>query len=369
MCNRSDKVLVAISGGVDSAVAAALLQEEGYDVTGVFLCMKNAADDQAASQACCSPADAEDAKQVAGILGIQLLTLPVSDAFDPIIEDFVAEYAHGRTPNPCIHCNTKIKFGRLFDVADSLGAKYIATGHHAQITNDDGQPVIARARGREKDQSYALCGIPRNRLSRILLPVGELEGKERVRRIARRMGLSVHDKPDSQEVCFVPNDDYVSLLRERAPEALRTGKIVTSDGQVLGNHDGYARFTIGQRRGLGVATGEPIYVIGIDPETATVTAGPREEIMSDRLAASKANWHRDVPDEFKGVVQIRYNHSGATGTVRITSPTTFEVAFDAPVSAITPGQAAVVYDDDRLLGGGWIEAQKGIPPWPAYTKT
>lgn len=355
MCNKPDKVLVAMSGGVDSAVAAMLLQEEGYDVTGVFLCMKGADDDQAPSRACCSPADADDARRVAGILGIQLLTLPVSDAFEPIIEDFVAEYARGRTPNPCIHCNTKIKFGRLFDMADSLGAKYVATGHHARIADCNG-PAIFRARVRRKDQSYALFGIPRNRLSRILLPVGELEGKEQVRRIAHRMGLPVHDKPDSQETCFVPDDDYVRLLRDRAPEALRAGKIVTSGGQVLGNHDGYARFTIGQRRGLGVAAGTPIYVTRIDPATATITAGPREELMSDRLVASKANWHRDTPDEFKAVVQIRYNHRGAPGTVRITAPTTFEATFDAPVSAITPGQAAVVYNDDRLLGGGWIEA-------------
>ncbi len=354
MREKPDKVLVAMSGGVDSAVAAMLLQEEGYDVTGVFLCLKRAADDRAPSRACCSPADADDARRVAEILSIQLLTLPVSDAFEPIIEDFVAEYARGRTPNPCIHCNTKIKFGRLFDVADSLGAKYIATGHHARIADCNG-PAIFRAKGRRKDQSYALFGIPRNRLSRILLPVGELEGKEQVRRIARRIGLPVHDKPDSQETCFVPDDDYVSLLRDRAPEALRAGKIVTSGGQVLGNHDGYARFTIGQRRGLGVAAGTPIYVTRIDPVTATVTAGPREELMSDHLVASKANWHRDTPDEFKAIVQIRYNHRGAPGTVRITAPTTFEVAFDAPVPAITPGQAAVVYDEDRLLGGGWTE--------------
>ncbi len=357
MSLHDEKVLVAMSGGVDSAVAAALLQEEGYDVTGVFLCLRGAADGRTPSRACCSPTDAADAQRVAEMLGIHLLTLPVSDAFESIIEDFVTEYAHGRTPNPCIHCNTKIKFGRLFDVADALGAKYVATGHHAQIANGGGRPGIVRARGRKKDQSYALFGIPRDCLSHILLPIGELEGKEQVRRIARRTGLFVYDKPDSQETCFVPDGDYVSLLRNRAPEALRTGKIITSAGQILGTHEGYARFTIGQRRGLGVAAGKPIYVTRIDPATATVTAGPCEELMSDHLAASKANWHRDMPKEFKAVVQIRYNHSGARGTVRITAATTFEVEFDDPVSAITPGQAAVVYDEDRLLGGGWIEGQ------------
>ena len=353
----NEKVLAAMSGGVDSSVAAGLLLEEGYGVTGVFLCLNRPPEANSASSACCSPIDADDARRVAEVLGIRLITHSVSDAFEPIIEDFAAEYARGRTPNPCIHCNTKIKFGRLLELADALGPdyKYIATGHYARIADRDGTPTILRGRDIAKDQSYALFGIHRNRLGRILLPIGELEDKQRVRQIARRMHLPVHDKPDSQEVCFVPNDDYVGLLRTRAPEALRGGNIVASDGRLLGRHDGYGRFTIGQRRGLGIAAGEPFYVTRIDPGTATVTLGPREEVMSAHLTASGANWHCEVPAEFEAGVQIRYNHRGAKGIVRVLDKASFEVTFAQPVSAITPGQAAVIYRDDRLLGGGWIE--------------
>ena len=348
-----------MSGGVDSSVAAGLLLEEGYDVTGVFLCLNRPPETSAASRACCSPRDADDARRVGDVLGIRMITHSVSDAFEPIIEDFAAEYARGRTPNPCIHCNTKIKFGRLFELADALGSgyKYIATGHHARIAYRDAQPAILRGRDIAKDQSYALFGIDRSRLSRVLLPIGELDAKQRVRDIARRMNLPTHDKPDSQEVCFVPNDDYVGLLRTRAPEALRGGNIVASDGRLLGTHDGYGRFTIGQRRGLGIAVGEPFYVTRIDPATATITLGPREEVMSSHLTGSGANWHCEILAEFEASVQIRYNHRGAKGVVRVLDETSFEVTFAQPVSAITPGQAAVIYRDDRLLGGGWIETK------------
>ena len=349
-----NKVLVAMSGGVDSSAAAALLLEEGCDVVGVFMCLS--APGGSAASRCCSQADAADAARVAEVLGIELVRLPVNDAFEEIIANFAAEYARGRTPNPCIHCNRMIKFGRLFDLAPSLGAGCVATGHHARIDAFGGEPAVMRARDRGKDQSYALFAVSRDRLERILLPVGALAGKDEVRAVARRMGLPVYDKPDSQEVCFVPDGDYAGLLRRRAPEALRAGDVVTGDGRVLGRHDGYGRYTIGQRRGLGVAAGEPRYVTRIDPATATVTIGPREEVMSAHLMASAANWHCDVPEEFEATVQIRYNHPGAEGTVRLTGEATFEVEFAHPVEAVTPGQAAVVYDADRLLGGGWIDS-------------
>jgi len=354
MSQTNDKVLVAMSGGVDSAVAAALLLDDGYDVTGAFLCLTRD-EGREHSRACCSPRDAADARRIADALGIPLITLPVSDSFDPIIDDFAAEYARGRTPNPCVHCNATIKFGRLFDVADAVGARYLASGHYARIVHHDGQPAIARARGRNKDQSYALFAVPRHRLGRILLPIGEMEGKEQVRARARGMGLPVHDKPDSQEVCFVPDGDYASLLRTRAPDALRPGKIVNSTGEVLGAHDGYARFTVGQRRGLKVAAGVPMYVTRIDAATATVTIGPPDELLARGLAAAGANWHCDVPARFDAAIQVRYHHEATEGSVRITSETTFEAGFVSPVPAVTPGQAAVVYDGDRLVGGGWIE--------------
>jgi tRNA-specific 2-thiouridylase len=348
-------VIVAMSGGVDSAVAASMLIDAGYEVTGVFMCLGTAGDADTASRGCCSPSDAADARLVAEMLGIELFVLDLSDAFAPLIADFAAEYAAGRTPNPCIHCNTLIKFGRLLDRADSLGVDYIATGHYARIADYAGQPGIARAAAGGKDQSYALFGIPRDVLGRILLPLGDIADKSLVRQIAQKLALVVHDKPDSQEICFAPDDDYVAILAARAPEALTPGDIIDSSGAVLGQHEGYGRYTIGQRRGLRIAAGVPMYVTKIDPVSATVTIGPRDEVMSSHLQASGANWHADVPQQFPATVQIRYNHRGAAGEVRLTGDGTFEVEFIEPVSAITPGQAVVVYDEGRLLGGGWID--------------
>ncbi len=352
-----EKVLLAMSGGVDSSVAASLLLEAGYEVTGVFMCLGSAPYGQAAgsgeSQGCCSPQDAADARRVAETLGIELYVLNFTDAFERIIDYFAAEYARGRTPNPCIHCNSLIKFGRLVQRADSLGIRYVATGHHARMANG----AILRGKARRKDQSYALFGIARENLPRILLPVGEVDDKGRIREIARRLGLNVHDKPDSQEICFVSDEaGYIELLRSRAPDGLKSGKIVNSAGEVLGEHDGFGRFTIGQRRGLRVAAGVPMYVTKIDPDTATVTIGPREEVLARRLSASGANWHCDVSGEFDGIVQIRYNHAGVAGRIRIIDENTFDVEFAEPVPAVTPGQAAVVYDGDRMLGGGWIDS-------------
>jgi len=355
MGGERERVLLAMSGGVDSSVAARMLLEASYQVTGVFLCLGAVGGADPASRGCCSPQDAADARRVAEALGIDLFVLNLAEEFESIVGYFAAEYARGRTPNPCIHCNTRIKFGRLLRHADSLGIRYVATGHHARLIEVDGRPAVARGRAQGKDQSYVLFGIPREDLGRILLPVGQVDHKSRVRQIARELGLAVHDKPDSQEICFVPDDDYVQLLRARAPQALTPGPIVNSAGAVLGRHDGYARYTIGQRRGLRVAAGVPMYVTGIDPSTATVTIGPREEAESSRLSASEANWHCDVPPEFDALVQIRYNHAGAPGRVKLTEGRSFQVRFHQPVAAVTPGQAAVVYDGQRLLGGGWID--------------
>jgi len=349
------KVLVAISGGVDSAVAAFLLREEGYEVIGAYLCLRTSPGQAPGGRRCCTPADAEDARKLADALGIDLITISATEAFRPIIQDFASQYARGRTPNPCIHCNAKIKFGMLFDVADSLGARYVATGHYARLLNDDGRYAILRAKDIDKDQSYALFSLDRRRLGRILLPIGELAGKAELRRIAREHGLVVHDKPESQEVCFVPDAGYAEILERMAPEALREGDIVDSAGQVLGRHDGYGLFTIGQRRGIGVAAKQALYVTRIDPASATVTVGTRDELMATKLTASGANWHSEVDEHFRATVQVRYNHRGAEATVRTIGADGFEVDFDQPVIAPTPGQAAVVYAGHQLLGGGWIE--------------
>ena len=328
-----------MSGGVDSSVAAALLLRDGWQVTGVFMCL-GVAGPEGESRGCCSPADAADARRVAQALGIDLHVLNLAGQFEPIIDHFAAEYAAGRTPNPCIHCNTLLKFGRLIDLADRLGIEKVATGHYARIVEAGGEAQLHRGVNIAKDQSYALFGIERARLGRVLLPLGAIADKQAVRDEARRLGLPVHDKPDSQEICFAPDDDYVEVLRARAPHALRAGEI-------------------GQRRGLGVAGGVPLYVTGIDAEAARVTIGPRDQTLQRRLTAARANWLADVPDELPAVVQIRYNHRGSAATVRRLGADAFEAVFDEPVHAITPGQAAVVYAGDRVLGGGWIEEARG----------
>ena len=396
-----EKVLIAVSGGVDSAVAAALLVQAGYDVTAVFLCLQSdslgpqgrcasepvprdssegsgkarsggSVKFQASSLKCqdaghdrslqtsnlrpSTPPDPDsDARQVAGRLGIRFQVLSVAADFSAIIDHFVEEYENGRTPNPCIRCNERVKFGRLFDLADSVGARYVATGHYARIAEYHGQPAIAVAGALEKDQSYALFRIPRPQLSRILFPVGDLPSKQAVRAIAGRLGLEVHDKADSQDICFVPDGDYVSLLEARGSRALGPGNIVDSAGQVVGKHDGYGRFTIGQRRGTRVAMGRPAYVTHIDPQNAVVTIGPREQLRANGLTACGANWQVDVPTSFEAVVKIRYNHRGAPARITRTGDDAFEVRFHEPLEAVTPGQAAVAYGDGFLLGGGWIQ--------------
>ncbi len=346
-------VLIALSGGVDSSVAAALLLERGWEVRATHLKLYEPAEVGLPAGSCASGSD--DAFAVADSLGIPCDVLDASDEFASIIEHFVSEYAAGRTPNPCLLCNARIKFGALWAHARSLGCSHLATGHYARTAHRGDGPAIVRAADPAKDQSYALFDLSGAVLGHILLPIGELADKARTRRLARQWGLPVHDKPDSQEVCFIPDDDYARLLRERAPHATRPGEIVNAEGEVLGEHEGYGLYTIGQRRGLGVAGGVPLYVTRIDPGANRIVLGPREEVHARHLTARVANWHADVPDEFRATVQIRYNHQGAPAEVKRTGDDAFEVTFDKPVHAITPGQAAVVYDGDRLLGGGWIE--------------
>jgi tRNA-specific 2-thiouridylase len=349
------RVLVAMSGGVDSSVAAALLRDAGHAVTGVYLCLGAAAGAGLDSRGCCTPQDAADARRVAGRLGVDLFVLDAAGAFGGILDHFAAEYAAGRTPNPCVRCNRDVKLARLLRHADALGFDAVATGHYARVVDRDGAPALARAAALAKDQSYVLHALPQAALARLLLPLGELPGKAETRRVARALGLPVHDKPDSMEVCFVEDGDPAPVLAARAPRALTPGPIVDAAGRVVGRHAGYGRFTLGQRRGLGVASAGRLYVTAIDPATATVRVGPREATRASHLVVAEAAWHPAAPDAFDAVVQVRSSPGGARASVRRVAADRFEVAFREPVYAAAPGQAAVVYDGDVVLGGGVIE--------------
>ncbi len=351
MKTKCHKVIAAMSGGVDSSVAAALLVDAGYEVIGLHFRLPVLGVPSPGR-----PDHAGDAQTVCDALGIKLTAMDVD--LSSVVDYFLDEYTRGRTPNPCLMCNPTVKFRLLMDFADEKGADMIATGHHVRIGDVDGSPAIQRSVNTKKDQSYALSRLPAEFLPRIMFPIGDLPSKDEVRRIALGLGLTVHDKPDSQEICFMGGADYVSLLASERPNALQGGPIIDSTGKELARHEGYGRFTIGQRRGLKFAAGTPIYVTKIDPATATVTIGPREDLLTKHLNASGASWQRKFSsqsNEFDANVQIRYNHTAVPGKVTITGDDTFEVAFAEDVSAVTPGQAAVVYDGDVLLGGGWIE--------------
>lgn len=369
-----------MSGGVDSSVTACLLHEQGYEVTGLFMrtgvheepspqaaaCATTTANGASRStslpvlehdrhRGCCSAIDASDARSVAGRLGVPFFALNFKGQFDRIIDYFVSEYERGRTPNPCVMCNEYLKFGRLAEYGRAVGADYVATGHYARIEQHDGQYRLLRGIDTAKDQSYVLFGIGRENLARTLLPIGGMT-KSEVREHARRFGLPVSEKPDSVDICFVPDRDYARVVRERRPQAFVPGRVVDVTGREVGRHDGIANFTIGQRRGLGIALGEPAYVVAIDAETHTVTVGPRSALGRHELTAERMHWLIDPPAKpFRASVKIRYAHTAAPATVTPRGENAVHVCFDEPQFAVTPGQAAVIYDDDVVLGGGWIE--------------
>ncbi len=289
-------------------------------------------------------------------LGIPFYALNLEDEFQRIMDYFVDQYTSGRTPNPCIVCNNWIKFGKLFDYADSVGADYVATGHYAQLQPDaQGRPGIHRGRDAGKDQSYVLFGIDPAFLPRMMLPVGGFE-KTTIRRLAAQLGLAVADKKDSQEICFVPSGKHEQFVQQRCGDSRRDGEIVTTGGQVVGHHTGIERFTVGQRKGLGVALGEPRFVVRIEPATRRVVIGTREELARPTLTASQANWLAPPPtNPIRCQVQIRYNSRAVPAEVEPRGEGRFGVRFAEPCYGVAPGQAAVCYDGDRVLGGGWIE--------------
>jgi len=370
---RGKKVLVAMSGGVDSSVAAAMLREQGYEVVGCFMRLGSedsveevecrlpagAGDGAARSgrahhQGCCSVNDAADARHVAAVLDVPFYVLNFKRDFGRIIDYFVDEYNAGRTPNPCVRCNDWLKFGKLMAYADSIDAHYVATGHYARITRHNGSVKLLRGLDHRKDQSYVLFGSLRDRLQRMLLPIGELH-KSDTRKLAEQWKLPVYNKPDSQEICFVPGNDYTQLLAQRSPETLRPGQVLDRAGNVVGTHEGQQRFTIGQRRGVGVALGYPLYVVHKDSQANTVTVGAKEDLLCDQLEADQTNWLIDPPrQEIACTVKVRYNSQPVPAVVRATGEDALGVRFDEPLAAVSPGQAVVCYDGEQVIGGGWI---------------
>lgn len=359
-----------MSGGVDSSVAAALLQRDGHEVVGCFMRLgspgeelETPVDGSAAErpharighQGCCSINDAADARLVAAKLGVPFYVVNFRNDFGRIIDYFEREYHEGRTPNPCVRCNDWLKYGKLRTYAEQLGCDAVATGHYARVVATDDGPRLARGVDHAKDQSYVLFGIGREAVARMLLPIGGLE-KPRVRELARELGLPVSDKPDSQEICFVP-DDYASFLERRQPARFDAGAIEDESGRVLGTHEGHQRFTVGQRKGLRVPATIPLYVIRKDPSRNAVVVGPRESLDVSGVDAAEVTWYGVPPTEpLACSAQVRAH--GAPIPARATlSEGVLRVEFDRPEAGVAPGQAIVCYDAaERILGGGWIRA-------------
>lgn len=352
------RVVIAMSGGVDSSVSAALLKEQGYDVMGVSLQLYDPVPKTPGCwvKTCCSLDDVMDAARVAKKLGIPFEVLDMRAEFKRLVIDyFIAEYAAGRTPNPCTRCNELIKFDLLLDKAKELGADWLATGHYARTADDgNGGKRLMTGLDPAKDQSYFLFALTGEQLERVLFPVGGLEKKE-VRRLAAEFDLPVAQKHESQEICFIPDNDYVGFLEAHGINRAG-GDIVTSDGRVVGRHGGLYRYTVGQRKGLGVAWPHPLHVLAIDTERNRVVVGGRDELATASLTAGEATWNSVPPAaEFRAACRIRYRHTPAPCRVAALDGGRFTVQFDTPQTAVTPGQAAVIYDGEYVLGGGWIE--------------
>jgi tRNA-specific 2-thiouridylase len=353
-------VLVAMSGGVDSSVAAALLVEQGHTVIGVTMKTFCYSEVGAAGRTCCGLDGIMDARRVAERLGIAHYVFDVEKDFTrDVIDDFVAEYAAGRTPNPCVRCNGNTKFRDLLKRGRLLGCDAIATGHYARMGTDaEGRPVLMRGLDPDKDQAYFLWALPPEMLPQLLFPLGELT-KPEVREKARELGLVTAEKPESQEICFVPTGNYVDVLEQRLDPghaALSPGALVTTTGEQIGEHEGYARYTVGQRRGLGGGHGRALYVLGTRPATREVVVGTADELLRGEVAIGEMNWLATPPAADDAVlVQIRHRAAPAAARVVRTDGNHIELALDAPQRAITPGQSAVVFQGDVVLGGGRIE--------------
>ena len=349
------RILVAMSGGVDSSTVAAILKKEGHDVIGVTMQLWDYGDGEGG---CCSADDVRDARMVAEEIGIPHYVVNYMDVFKKyIVEDFINKYLSGRTPNPCVLCNQFMKFNFLLRRAMELGADYLATGHYARVeTDEEGKRFyLCKANDESKDQSYFLFALTQNELKRLIFPLGSMT-KSEVRNIAKSMDIKVANKPDSQDVCFITGGDYREFLKDHAEVKNGKGEIVDINGNVLGNHDGVFSFTVGQRRGLGISKGKPLYVIKVDLESNKVVVGEENDISRTTLMASDVIWINESPsDEIRVKTRIRYRHRESDSVVRMRSDGEALVEFKDPQRAITPGQAVVFYEGNRVLGGGWIK--------------
>ena len=355
------RIVIAMSGGVDSSVAAALLVEQGHEVIGLSMQLYDQSGGVKSFGSCCTLDDLHDARRVAGALGIPHYILNLERQFEQtVVANFVGEYMAGRTPLPCAHCNTDLKFAELVTRALGLGAEAVATGHYARVDRpaEDGPWRLRRGVDATKDQSYFLFGLTQDQLARAVFPLGEMT-KDYVREIARGLGLSVADKRDSQEICFVPDGGYAAVVERRAPAPAQPGPILDTAGRELGRHGGVHRFTVGQRKGLGLSSTQPLYVISVRAESGQVVVGRKEDLERRELLASEVNWlsGTEPAAPVRVCAQIRSRHAPAAATVAPTGPSSARVAFDEPQLAITPGQAVVFYDGDEVLGGGWIRIE------------
>ncbi|OLC78437.1 MAG: tRNA 2-thiouridine(34) synthase MnmA [Acidobacteria bacterium 13_1_40CM_4_65_8] len=355
------RIVVAMSGGVDSSVAAALLAEQGHDVIGLSMQLYDQTEGQTSFGSCCSIDDLHDARRVAAAINIPHYILNFERQFDEqVVSNFVREYTSGRTPLPCAHCNSDLKFATLVERAQGFGADAVATGHYARVERDavTGRYRLQRGVDPAKDQSYFLFSLTQHQLARAVFPVGD-RPKDAVREYARLRQLPVANKPDSQEICFIPDDDYAGFVTTHAADAPRDGVIVDEHGRVLGSHAGIHRFTVGQRKGLGLTsspTGTPMYVLALRPADQQVVVGPKSSLERTTLTASGVNWIAEEPRAAIHVAaQIRHRHQAAPAAVRTLGDAQAEVVFDTPQIAVTPGQAVVFYDGDVVVGGGWID--------------
>jgi len=358
MSGKKDRVVIGLSGGVDSSTAAALLLEQGYDVVGVTLKMwRNDCADKSESQ-CGESHSFVDAREISSKLGIPFYVIDESEKFKKVVIDyFASEYKSGKTPNPCVVCNEKIKFSALINCANELGAKYVATGHYAKVEffQQHNRWLLKRGTDLKKDQSYFLFSLKQEQLARIIFPLGNIQ-KEITRELAAKYNLRTAKKAESQEICFVPDKDYAQFLKKLGLINEKKGEIINSSGKLLGYHDGIHLFTIGQRKGIKIAAPQPYYVIDIDPENNRVIVGSKTDLISNELKAVQCNWimFETLQQEMDVMAKIRYNHPGSSATIIPQKDWNVLVRFHTPQRAITPGQACVFYKNDIVVGGGWI---------------